>query len=168
MKKTFEFYGMTSGFCGCFIWLVDLENFISLTGREPYDFEHDPKEEGIYRLYPDSLFVEDNLKGKFRIEFIPEGKEHRAYPIPELIQVVAEDNYQVICFFADGKVTKYDMSDELQGVFKPLKNQEIFKNTIIILDNTLAWDPSGKRDYSDCLSVDRTTIYNALDVTDRY
>lgn len=87
---------------------------------------------------------------------------------PEVIQVYAEEDFKVICFFEDGKVTRYDMSNELKGVFEVLKDINTFKSKITILDNTLAWDLSGKRDDSDCLTIDPCTIYNAEDVTDKY
>ena len=80
---------------------------------------------------------------------------------PALIQVYAEGNYSIICQFVDGRVTRYDMKDELFGVFEPLKDKTLFKNTLTILDNTAAWDLSGKRDDSDCLTIDPWTLYVA-------
>ena len=78
---------------------------------------------------------------------------------PALIQVYAEDDYSIICQFVDGRVTRFDMKDELFGVFEPLKDKNLFINTLTILDNTAAWDLSGKRDDSDCLTLDPWTLY---------
>ena len=80
---------------------------------------------------------------------------------PALIQVYAEDDYSIICQFVDGRVTRFDMKDELFGVFEPLRDKNLFKNTLTILDNTAAWDLSGKRDDSDCLTLDPWILYTS-------
>ncbi|QGP91610.1 hypothetical protein MGLY_09500 [Neomoorella glycerini] len=86
---------------------------------------------------------------------------------PALIQVYAdkERDYAIICQFVDGKVTRYDMKNLLYGVFEPLRDKEVFKNTLTILDNTAAWDLTGKRDETNCLTIDPWTLYNAEDIT---
>ena len=85
---------------------------------------------------------------------------------PALIQVYAEDDYSIICQFVDGRVTRFDMKDELLGVFEPLKDKNLFKNTLTILDNTAAWDLTGKRDDTDCLTIDPWTLYVAEEFYD--
>ncbi|BCV22915.1 DUF2442 domain-containing protein [Moorella sp. Hama-1] len=86
---------------------------------------------------------------------------------PALIQVYPdkEKNYAIICQFVDGKVTRYHMQNMLSGVFAPLRDKEVFKNTLTILDNTAAWDLTGKRDETNCLTIDPWTLYNAEDIT---
>lgn len=87
--------------------------------------------------------------------------------IPDIVQVYAVNNYKIVCYFADGKITLHDMSNDLDGVFAVLRDKSVFQNTLTILDNTAAWDLSGKRDDSDCLTIDPWTLYNSEDVTDR-
>ena len=86
---------------------------------------------------------------------------------PSLIQVYPdkERNYTIICQFVDGKVTRYDLKDELTGVFELLKDKDLFRNALTILDNTAAWDLTGKRDESECLTIDPWRLYNAEDIT---
>ena len=59
------------------------------------------------------------------------------------------------------------MSNDLDGVFAVLRDKDVFENTLTILDNTAAWDLTGKRNDSDCLTIDPWTLYNSEDVTDR-
>ncbi|MBC7326033.1 MAG: DUF2442 domain-containing protein, partial [Moorella sp. (in: Bacteria)] len=41
----------------------------------------------------------------------------------------------------------------------------LFRNALTILDNTAAWDLTGKRDESECLTIDPWRLYNAEDIT---
>lgn len=86
---------------------------------------------------------------------------------PALIQVYAdrEKDYSIICQFVDGKVTRYDMNDKLTGVFEPLRDKELFRNALTILDNTASWDLTGKMDETECLTIDPWQLYNAEDIT---
>jgi hypothetical protein len=86
---------------------------------------------------------------------------------PDIIQIFAVDNYRIISYFADGKITLFDMANNLEGVFAVLRDQDVFIKTLTILDNTAAWDISGKRDDSECLTIDPDALYNSEDVTDR-
>lgn len=85
---------------------------------------------------------------------------------PALIQVHADEekDYAIVCLFVDGKVTRYDMKDRLTGVFEPLKDKELFRSSLTILDNTAAWDLTGKRDETQCLTIDPWTLYTAEDI----
>jgi len=86
---------------------------------------------------------------------------------PSVIQVYAIKNYKVVTYFSDGKITLFDMSNDLNGVFEVLKDKEIFNRTLTILDNTAACDLTGKRDDSDCLTICPDTLYISEDITDR-
>lgn len=89
---------------------------------------------------------------------------------PDLIQVYADEEreYAIICQFVDGKVTRYEMKDKLVGVFEPLKDKTLFRNALTILDNTAAWDLTGRRNESECLTIDPWRLYTAEDVTAEY
>lgn len=78
---------------------------------------------------------------------------------PAIIQVrpAPTGEYSIICYFADEKVTRYCMKDNLYGVFEPLRNKDVFAKALTILDGTAAWDLSGRRDEGDCLTIDPWT-----------
>lgn len=80
---------------------------------------------------------------------------------PVVVQVIPLDNYHVQVFFDNGKIVEYDATNLLQGeVFKPLQDIQTFKDTCTVLNDTLAWDVSGKRDPSDCIDIDPFTLYD--------
>ena len=79
---------------------------------------------------------------------------------PNVIRVLPMNDYTIQVHFSDGKVVCYDVKPLLsQGVFKQLQNIHIFKNTCTILNNTLAWDISGKQDKSNCIDIDPEALY---------
>lgn len=87
---------------------------------------------------------------------------------PNVIRVLPMNDYTVQVFFSDGKVVCYDVKPLLsQGVFKQLQNIHIFKNTCTILNNTLAWDISGKQDKSNCIDIDPETLYKLPAIKDK-
>lgn len=80
----------------------------------------------------------------------------------EIVRVVPHKDYTVSVHFADGKVTRYDVSDKLDnGVFKALKDKSIFMTRCTILNDTLAWDVSGTQDPYSCIDIDPVTLYNS-------
>lgn len=87
---------------------------------------------------------------------------------PNVIRVLPMNDYTVQVFFSDGKVVCYDVKPLLsQGVFKQLQNIHIFKNTCTILNNTLAWDISGKQDKNNCIDIDPETLYKLPAIKDK-
>ncbi|MFZ5590278.1 MAG: DUF2442 domain-containing protein [Bacillota bacterium] len=70
--------------------------------------------------------------------------------------------------FVDGKVTRYKMGDKLSGVFEALKDRQIFRDKLTILNGAAAWDLTGKRDETQCLDLDPWVLYNAEDVTEEF
>ena len=80
----------------------------------------------------------------------------------KVVQVVPTNDYRVYVYFADGKIKLYDASKLVEkGVFKQLKDIELFKNSCTVLNDTLAWDISGTYDPSNCLDVDPNNIYDS-------
>ena len=78
----------------------------------------------------------------------------------KIIQVFPTEDYKVYLFFTDGKVKLFDATELLdKGVFQQLKNKEKFRETCTVLNDTLAWDLSGKRDPADCLDLDPEGLY---------
>lgn len=80
--------------------------------------------------------------------------------IPEVIQVTPYSNRTVKVVFADGKTIVYDTSHLKGNIYKQLDDESFFQNRCMILNGTLAWDISGKKDPSDCIDIDPYTIYN--------
>jgi len=79
---------------------------------------------------------------------------------PDIVQVVPREDYSVLVYFVDGKVTCYNVSSLLEkGIFKKLQDKDIFMNRCMILNDTLAWDIAGNRDISKCIDIDPETLY---------
>ncbi len=80
---------------------------------------------------------------------------------PCVLQAVATDDFQVYVYFNDGSVRLLDAKPLLQPgtVFAPLRDIAVFKDTLTVLNDTVAWDLSGKRDGADCLDLDPETLF---------
>lgn len=88
--------------------------------------------------------------------------------IPEIIQVVPNENYTVTVHFEDGKIVLYNVAPLLEKeVFQPLKDKNIFIDTCTIMNDTLAWDLAGNRDVSKCIDIDPETLYALHAIEDR-
>lgn len=80
----------------------------------------------------------------------------------KVIQVVPTNDFKVYIYFVDGKIKLFDASELIKkGVFQQLQNVELFKNSCTVLNDTLAWDISGKFDRYNCLDLDSEELYNA-------
>ncbi|KJS21428.1 MAG: hypothetical protein VR72_10415 [Clostridiaceae bacterium BRH_c20a] len=80
----------------------------------------------------------------------------------KVLQVVPTDDYKVYIYFADGKIKLFDASEIIKkGVFRQLQNLDLFKNSCTVLNDTLAWDLTGKFDPSNCLDLDPEELYNS-------
>ena len=86
--------------------------------------------------------------------------------INEIVQVVPHEDYTVWVYFADGKITLYDMTPNLdKGVFKKLKDLDVFIGKCRIMNDTLAWDV-GEAGPEDCIDVDPIMLYDCPEVID--
>ncbi|MDD4346467.1 MAG: DUF2442 domain-containing protein [Desulfitobacteriaceae bacterium] len=80
----------------------------------------------------------------------------------KVLQVVPTDDYKVYIYFDDGKIKLFDASELIKkGVFQQLQGVELFKNSCTVLNDTLAWDLSGKFDPYNCLDLDPEELYNS-------
>ena len=80
---------------------------------------------------------------------------------PTVIQVNPCNNYSVYVYFDDGKIVLYDISSKIgKGVFKALQDINVFKDTCTVMNGTLAWDISGKRNPETCIDIDVFTLYD--------
>lgn len=80
----------------------------------------------------------------------------------KVIQVIPREDYKVYVYFEDGAIKLYDMKNLVGiGVFTPLLDKTIFKEKCTIMNSTLAWDLTGKRNEYDCLDIDPCSIYES-------
>ena len=87
---------------------------------------------------------------------------------PEVVQVVPFPDHTVSVYFSDGKIVSYDVKPLLdKGVFRALRDMEIFFNRCGIMNDTLAWDVAGNGDPTACIDIDPDTLYALDAIEDR-
>ena len=88
--------------------------------------------------------------------------------IPQVVQVLAGKEYQVYAWFDDGSVHLYDMSPLLKPgtVFEPLLDKVLFRKSLTVMNDTLAFDLTGNRDPYDVIDIAPEEIYSAKAVKD--
>lgn len=85
--------------------------------------------------------------------------------VPPIVQVVPQENGTVYVYFEDGKTVLYDVNPLFnKGVFRQLKNKEVFLSTCTILNDTLAWNIGGSRDSENCIDIAPDTLYSLTSV----
>lgn len=79
---------------------------------------------------------------------------------PEVLQVIPTDAYKVYIYFDDGHIKLFDARDLVEnGVFRQLKDKELFVKACKVLNKTLAWDIKGNFSESECLDLDPLELY---------
>lgn len=80
---------------------------------------------------------------------------------PEIYQAVAGKNYMVYAYLSDGSVREFDVKPLIKqgGVFQKIEDETIFRNTLTILNGTVAWDIAGNRNEYECIDIDPMTIF---------
>ena len=88
--------------------------------------------------------------------------------LPCVVQALAGPDKTVFAYFSDGRITQFDMKPEIErgGVFEPLLNDGFFADALTVLNDTVAWDLSGRFDYRNCIDIDPFTVYAAPAVND--
>lgn len=83
---------------------------------------------------------------------------------PDVVQVVPFEDYTV----DDGKIVRYDVTPFLEeGIFRKLKDLQVFINACTILNGTLAWDIAGNRNEQECIDIDPETLHALPDASER-
>ena len=87
---------------------------------------------------------------------------------PKVLQVLPTDNFEVYAYLNDGSVRLYDVKPLLkkETVFEPLMDIQTFKNTLTVINDTIAWDMGGNRDPYKCIDIDPFTIFEKAPVAD--
>lgn len=80
---------------------------------------------------------------------------------PEVVQVVASDDFSVYAYFSDGTVRQFDVKPLIDrgGVFAQLCDASFFVDRLTVMNGTIAWDATGNRDETDCIDLDPFTVY---------
>jgi hypothetical protein len=88
--------------------------------------------------------------------------------INQVIQVLPTKDYKVYVYFADGKIKLFDASSLVEkGIFRKLKDIELFMKSCTVINGTLGWDISGNHDANECLDLDPENLYiNSIDVAE--
>ena len=87
---------------------------------------------------------------------------------PEIYQVVAGKNYMVYAYLSDGSVREFDVKPLIKqgGIFKKIKDETIFRDTLTVLNGTVAWDIAGNRNEYECIDIDPMTIFKCPTVSE--
>lgn len=87
---------------------------------------------------------------------------------PEVYQAVAGKDYVVYAYLNDGSMREFDAKTLIKqgGIFEKIKEETIFKNTLTVLNGTVAWDIAGKRNEYECIDIDPETIFHCPIVSD--
>ena len=87
---------------------------------------------------------------------------------PVVVQAVAGPDRTVYAYFSDGKIKQYDMSPAIArgGVFAPLSDEDFFVGRLTVMNDTVAWDTSGRHDPRECIDIDPFEVYSAASVPD--
>ena len=82
--------------------------------------------------------------------------------IPKVVQVLPGSDFTVYVDFLDGALRALDVKPLLEkgGVFTPLRDEETFRNSLTVLNDTAAWDLDGNRDPSTCIDLDPCELYD--------
>lgn len=86
---------------------------------------------------------------------------------PEVLQAVAGDDFTVYAYMNDGTVRLLDMKPLIErgNLFEKLRNRDFFES-VTVMNNTVAWDLSGKRDPYNCIDIDPFTVWECQEVPD--
>ena len=82
--------------------------------------------------------------------------------IPQVVQVLAGENFTVYVYFLDGAIRLLDAKPLLNqgGVFSPLRDEATFRNSLTVMNGTVAWDLEGTRNASACIDLDPCELYD--------
>ena len=82
--------------------------------------------------------------------------------IPKVVQVLPGSDFTVYVYFLVGAIRARDVKPlfEKGGVFTPLRDEETFRNSLTVLNDTAAWDLDGNRDPSTCIDLDPCELYD--------
>lgn len=89
--------------------------------------------------------------------------------VPQVVQVLAGEDFTVYVYFLDGVIRLLDAKPLLKqgGVFSPLCDESTFRNSLTVINGTVSQDFDGTRNTSVCIDLDPCEIYDGCpSVTD--
>ena len=92
----------------------------------------------------------------------------KTYFWPTVLQAIPTDNFEVYAYFNDGSVRLFDAKPLLKPgtVFEPLKDIDVFKSKLAVINDTVAWDMGGNRDPYKCIDIDPFVIFEQPAIPD--
>lgn len=80
---------------------------------------------------------------------------------PKLYLVQPQDDFSIILHYDNGEIRLYDCTWIFKEteVFEKIRDIKQFKELCTVMNGTLAWDISGKRDPYTCIDICPDTIY---------
>ncbi len=87
---------------------------------------------------------------------------------PVVLQVVPTDDFGIYVYFNDGSVRFFDVKPLLKKdtVFEPMMDIDFFKNSLSIINDTVAWDMNGDGDPQKCVDLDPFVLFEQPCVSD--
>lgn len=80
-----------------------------------------------------------------------------------VVQAVPGANYTVYAYFSDGSVRLADIKPLISkgGIFAILRDENIFREKITVMNHAVAWDLEGNRDAATCIDIDPCSMYES-------
>jgi len=105
----------------------------------------------------------DTLSPHESWQWLKSGKYDTDVFMPEVLQAVAGEYPILYVYMNDGSVRRVDMRPEIErgGVFSPLADPQVFRSALTVINQTAAWDFTGKRDPADVLDLDPCSLFDA-------
>lgn len=87
---------------------------------------------------------------------------------PTVVQVISDHDKNIYVYFSDGRITKFDMKPLIKEgtVFEKLQDDAFFSDNLTVMNDSAAWDLSGKHDPTNCIDLDPFVLYDAEQVKD--
>lgn len=88
--------------------------------------------------------------------------------LPKVVQVVPGKGCVVYAYFDDGSIHQFDVAPLIQEgtVFAPLADENVFRQALTVLNDTVAFDLTGRNDPTDCIDIAPETVYEGEVVDD--
>jgi len=80
---------------------------------------------------------------------------------PKIYLVVPTRDYRVFVYYDNGEIKLYDCAWILNksGIFEQIKGVNVFMELCTIMNGTLAWDITRKRDPYNCIDICPDSVY---------
>ena len=90
------------------------------------------------------------------------------YFFPEVLQAVAGEDFTVYAYMNDGGMRLYDVKPLIQkgGIYKKIADKDVFRETLTVMNHSIAWDLAGNRDEYNCIDIDPFDVFESPIVKD--